>query len=296
MGAQIIADSDLLSVKLVEAVNLRPLNSQTSHLPVISTVLLHTEKFDRDDLTYTQKQLIDSIAAAGGANAEVEFPYSSNDVMNAILSVLRRRRLVEGSYRDLRTARQVEYPYISLFESEAERRGKLMNGDGDDYNDDAGNDGHEDTSSTCPCDEFDDWTPCSSILSERGANMRHQMTETVTDSDDSSQRVDDDDADADEAALRKEATARRAVDRRIVRELDARLECPGHVKSDFSDVLSIGETTESSHGRRRRFRSIEQSAAQQHEASVDIMATNQRPNWGLGTSCFSRSMLNMCWC
>lgn len=110
----IIADGDLASVKLVEAANARPLALATSKLPVISTIILldkHNEVEIREELRKT-----------GGCNYILEkkhggvAPYSTFAVMNAILDTLRRRRLVEYSYRDLRENVHKEYPHLAVFE------------------------------------------------------------------------------------------------------------------------------------------------------------------------------------
>jgi len=110
----IIADGDLAAVRLVEAANARPLVLATSKLPVISTIILLDN--------HNEVEIREELRKVGGCNYILEkkhgeaVPYSTFAVMNAILDTLRRRRLVEYSYRDLRENVHKEYPHLAVFE------------------------------------------------------------------------------------------------------------------------------------------------------------------------------------
>ena len=104
----IVADADVASVKLVELANERPLHEATSKLPIISTLML----VDR----HNEDEIREELLKVGGCNAIVMAPYTSYRVMEAILDCLRRRRLVEYSYRNLKEHHEKDYPHLAVFE------------------------------------------------------------------------------------------------------------------------------------------------------------------------------------
>ena len=135
----VILDFDTHSIKLLDMINKRSSDPKTAHLPLISTIVIlpleevggysaeggttqpqpqlgnktQEDKQQGSSEGFDPKQLI---SAAGGCNAMQGHNVSSKQMLYCALDALYRRKLVEGSYREIKIVKSVssKYPYLSL--------------------------------------------------------------------------------------------------------------------------------------------------------------------------------------
>lgn len=104
----IIADCDSNCLRLIEYVNKRHIQPETQKHPIISLILLMPELVDQE--------IVDSVATLGGANAVFSPPFSTKTIFNSCLETLYHRKLVDGTFKDLRQNISVtKYPFIPVF-------------------------------------------------------------------------------------------------------------------------------------------------------------------------------------
>lgn len=201
----ILSDVDSQSLKFLEAVNKRPKSKETSHLPMVSTIMVIPEEQQgiAGGVGSGKAEVLDSeqhmaaaqatIDAVGGASAVLTHSATSKEVLQAALDVLARRKNVESAYRDLKAAKMkaAKYPYLPLFSSK--NNTMKENGDDDDDDDDDGFNFNESSASTqrikvtetatstasagstASVNEMDDWTDTSSMLPRFISANRERM-------------------------------------------------------------------------------------------------------------------------
>ena len=160
----ILLEADAVSLKILDFLSKRAVNRETSALPLIASVVLVPETADDDVLR--------AIDGAGGANALVRLPASSAQILNTMLDVLYRRRLVENMYTDLKVINQESrYPFLPIFVQEKpslDRQAALKMKDSANANRMAATtssgDGEDSGMNYIVSKNNDDWTECSSIL------------------------------------------------------------------------------------------------------------------------------------
>ena len=246
---QVILESDQTSMKILDYLNKRVADPRTSAFPLISSVVLVPPNADYDVL-----QLIEAV---GGTNAVIHLPSSSSDILQNILDVLYRRKLVETTFRDLKIIDQRErYPYLSIFAKQGQNnQNHILYIDGDcgeesmdnkivegisghyKYNDSNSNDNDNDNNAyAIPTDlsyivlkNNEDWTTCSSMLPRALKKLRkkerqkHPVTFTTVDNTQTEK-------------LFYETTERGKIDKSILKKLTsaAAMSVRG-VKSDVHD-------------------------------------------------------------
>jgi len=200
-----VLEYDTQSLKLLDAINKRPLAPETSHLPMIATVMLLPDTAVEQHQQQQQQQedggsssssssSVDetfraNIVAVGGANALASQSLHSKELLYLILDVLHRRRQVELAFRDLKAAKSkaAKYPFFPIFSAKYEKAGhnlieNSVESDGDDFTQldesvvaptrkgDRHKHHHsqisQSTGSTASIRELDDWTDASSLLPE----------------------------------------------------------------------------------------------------------------------------------
>ena len=162
----ILLEADAVSVKILDFLSKRAVNKDTSSFPLIASVVLVPDTADDDVLR--------AIDGAGGANALVRLPASSAEILNTILDVLYRRRLVENMYTDLKVINQESrYPFSPVFIQEKpslDRQATLKMKDSTSANRLAASassgslDGDDNGMNYIVSKNNDDWTECSTIL------------------------------------------------------------------------------------------------------------------------------------
>lgn len=120
-----MADADAASVKLLEAINVRATTPSTSMLPVVATVII-VPVLPEDE----KRALLDSFAAVGGSNAIVYTPYSAYNIMEAMITAMRRCQIVESSYCGLIETNKMKYPFIPVPQSASVKEKLLDSADG----------------------------------------------------------------------------------------------------------------------------------------------------------------------
>jgi hypothetical protein len=161
-------EADAGCVRLLDYINKRPINAQTSMYPLISTVVVVPEG--------TDGEILANIRAVGDANMFIKLPTSSASAFAAIIEVLQRRKAVETTFRDLKDSQVVaaKYPFLPIFGSSRRHRGG---------EDDAPHDLHDSVKLGNKAEESptfnlytndipDDWTDCSSIHPEFVKRLR----------------------------------------------------------------------------------------------------------------------------
>jgi tetratricopeptide (TPR) repeat protein len=201
----IIADFDQNLPKLLDSVNKRPTQKETSHLPLIPIIIVLPEDKDNVDrdianssnrgfaLNDVSADARAAIEMVGGANHIHENNVTSKEVLVTALGVLGRRKVAELAYRDLKAKKMKigKYPYMPLFISKS---GVAKNtGDDDDDDDELGAfqssastqkgpRGVKDSiGSSASLQELDDWTDTSSMhpnfVGKRRVEMKITMEE-----------------------------------------------------------------------------------------------------------------------
>lgn len=239
----IIADGDVLSLKLLEAVNLRPISAATSSFPLVATVILLPS-------TSEQELLLHDSFSSIGAGAIVQSPYNVAGVMQAIHQVLRRRQLVEKSYRELRDPIKLKYPHLPIFPVTINKVASTVDGDSLVHEEstaveelDMSVDSHM-TSVDVEFDEVDDWTNCSSLIPDNIQKIRDEVVERVDikkmllSSKKHNNNNDDDTASSVSEKGLLEAMNRHIIDEEIMLQLNDDCRNPGRVPSDMSVILS----------------------------------------------------------
>lgn len=149
--SMVLLEADQISFKILDYLNKRFEDPRTCAFALISSVVLlppHT------DVT----EILKSVESVGGANAVINLPSSSADILSTILDVLYRRKLVETTFKDLKEIDRTErYPFLPIFAPKLPEPGE-------DTGQRADGDRRSLDMSYIVIKDNDNWTECSSML------------------------------------------------------------------------------------------------------------------------------------
>ena len=173
----LIADADVSMIKLIDAINKRGNNPKTSHLPIVSTVLLVPSDVDND--------FFEKLRDVGGANVTLAHPGAlTEQIFSRILETMYQMSSIEKTYKELsKSTQMVTFPYLPLFHSsidvdndgEADYGLAVGGGDEDDDDDDDDDDNDDENDDENQEDHHfekieagsvNSWTYASSMLPE----------------------------------------------------------------------------------------------------------------------------------
>lgn len=105
----VIADFEVSCLKLLDYVNRKSSDFVGKKLPVVPIILLMPEGG-------CDNETMESIMAAGGANAILFAPHNTRDIFAQIMEIHHHRRQVDVTFKDLRQNLQaVKYPFLPVF-------------------------------------------------------------------------------------------------------------------------------------------------------------------------------------
>ena len=209
--SMVIVDGDPNGVKIVDYINTRAKNPKFSGYPIITTVVLYTEK--NNDIRH-------QVEDKGNCTASIDIPCETGKIFKLILGIIYRRKIVDDTYRDLKGTYQnaKAYPFLPIFEA-------LFDDDDEDNKSDNENNNNNDDDELINYDdmdydinqlsvelsnyEIDDWTESSSLLPAIIKQARGQYQTTVN--DDYGMSKDD--------ILEREIIQRHQADKKIIQAL-----------------------------------------------------------------------------